>query len=152
MNIIFFVFLLTFQTPADVRLEFLREVNTIRAEGCTCGNEHFDPVNPVTWNETLEKTGFLHSKDMQTRGYFSHFSKRGKSPADRLRAQGYVYRSFAENLFAAKGYTPSVKEVVSAWKNSTNHCKNLMNNTVTEMGVGIYKGYYTQLFGTRQTK
>ncbi|MCD8540951.1 MAG: CAP domain-containing protein [Leadbetterella sp.] len=147
-----FVLFFLLQTSRDARAEFLQEVNAVRTQGCTCGGEYFGPVNPVTWDETLEKTGFLHSKDMQTRDYFSHFSRRGKSPADRLKAQGYHYRSFAENLFAAKGYTPSVSEVVSAWKKSSNHCKNLMNNTVSEMGVGIYKGYYTQLFGSRQTK
>jgi len=152
MPLILWVILFAFQTSPDARSEFLREVNAIRAEGCRCGGEYFGPAQPVTWNATLEKTGFLHSKDMQTRNYFSHFSKKGKSPADRLRAQGYNYRSFAENLFAAKGYTPTVHEVVTAWKNSPGHCKNLMNNTVSEMGVGIYKGYYTQLFGTRQTK
>lgn len=152
MYSILLVVLFAFQTSRDVRKEFLQEVNAIRAQGCTCGGDYFGPVNPVTWNETLEKTGFLHSKDMQTQGYFSHFSKKGRSPADRLRAQGYRYRSFAENLFAAKGYTPTTREVVSAWKNSSSHCKNLMNNTVSEMGVGIYKGYYTQLFGSRQTK
>lgn len=152
MHIFLWAILFAFQTSGDIREEFLREVNSIRTRGCTCGGDYFGPVGPVTWNETLEKTGFLHSKDMQNHRYFSHISKRGKSPADRLKTQGYKYRSFAENLFAAHGYTPSVQEVVNAWKNSPGHCKNLMNNTVSEMGVGIYKGYYTQLFGSRQTK
>lgn len=152
MHILLFTLIFSFQTSGDVRREFLREVNAIRAEGCTCGGTYLAPTHPVTWNETLEKSAFLHSRDMQNKNYFSHYSKRGKSPADRLKAQGYRYSSFAENLFAAKGYTPSVHEVVSAWKNSPGHCKNLMNNTIREMGVGIYKGYYTQLFGSRQTK
>lgn len=152
MSVILWLLLFAFQTSPDARKEFLLEVNAIRMQGCQCGKEYYAPVQPVVWNETLEKTGFLHSRDMQSRGYFSHFSKRGKSPADRLKAQGYRYRSFAENLFAAEGYTPTTREVVTAWKNSPSHCKNLMNSTVTEMGVGVYKGYYTQLFGSRQTK
>lgn len=152
MQIILFILLFALQTSQNLRDEFLQEVNSIRTGGCTCGGEYFGPVSPVIWSEALEKTGFQHSKDMQTHRYFSHISKKGKSPADRLKAQDYKYRSFAENLFAAQGYTPSVREVVNAWKNSPGHCKNLMNNTVSEMGVGIYKGYYTQLFGSRQTK
>lgn len=152
MPAILLIVLLAFQTSRDARKEFLAEVNAIRTQGCQCGKDYFGPTHPVTWNETLEKTGFLHSRDMQSHRYFSHFSKRGKSPADRLKAQGYRYSSFAENIFAAEGYTPSTREVVNAWKNSPGHCKNLMNNTVREMGVGIYKGYYTQLFGSRQTK
>ena len=152
MHTVLFSVLLLFQSSADIRREFLTEVNALRTAGCTCGSTYFPPTHPVIWNETLEKTAFLHSKDMQTRGYFAHYSKKGKSPADRLKAQGYRYRSFSENLFAAEGYVPTVQEVVAAWKNSPSHCKNLMSTTVLEMGVGIYKAHYTQLFGSRQTK
>ncbi len=131
---------------------FLTEVNKIRAEGCKCGNEYYNPAKAVVWNITLEKTALLHSKDMQNNNYFNHISKTGKTPADRLKAQSYKYWSFAENIFAAQGYTPTPQEVVNAWKNSPTHCKNLMNNTVDEMAVASFKGYYTQLFGSRQTK
>lgn len=150
MMLILMAFWALFQTQEQT--DFLNEVNQIRTQGCQCGDNYYKATNPVIWNSTLEKTALLHSKDMQTKKYFSHYSKNGDSPAKRLQAQGYKYWSFAENIFSAEGYTPPIKEVVNAWKNSPTHCKNLMNDTVTEMGVGVYKGYYTQLFGSRQTK
>ena len=149
---IFLSILFLTQTDPATKDTFLTEVNAIRQEGCKCGSEYFKPAAPVIWNETLEKTAYLHSKDMNEKKYFSHTSKNGDTPAQRLKKQNYVYWSFAENIFSAQGYTPSPKEVVLAWKNSPTHCKNLMNDTVKEMGVGIYKGHYTQLFGSRQTK
>lgn len=152
MKIVFFYLLFWFPNQDEaIRKAYLKEVNAIRAEGCTCGGEYFSPAQPVTWDETLEKTAYLHSKDMQSKKYFAHISKSGKTPADRLKAQGYIYKSFAENIFTAQGYIPSPQEVVMAWKKSPSHCKNIMNNTVSEMGVGVFNGYYTQLFGTRKT-
>ena len=132
--------------------DYLKFVNEIRGNGCECGGQFYPAVPPVTWNKILEKTAALHSKDMADKNYFSHISKRGKNPGDRLKVQGYRFYSYAENIFFAKGYTPSNREVVLAWRDSPPHCKNLMNPSVSEMGVGIYGGYYTQLFGSRQTK
>lgn len=152
MAIIVFFYWFLSQTEPNIKDSFLTEVNAIRAEGCTCGSDYYKPTSPVVWDETLEITAYLHSKDMSEKNYFSHISKNGDSPVQRLKKQKYFYYSFAENIFAAQGYTPTPQEVVLAWKNSPTHCKNLMNDTVKEMGVGIYKGYYTQLFGSRQTK
>lgn len=137
---------------ANPQADYLNYVNEIRGNGCECGGQFYPAVPPVRWNKTLEKTAALHSKDMADKKYFSHISKRGKNPGDRLKAQGYRFSAYAENIFFAKGYTPSSQEVVLAWKNSPSHCKNLMNPAVSEMGVGIQGGYYTQLFGSRQTK
>ncbi len=131
--------------------EFLQEVNNIRKEGCDCGGTYYKPTHEVVWNNILENTAYKHSVDMEKNNYFAHVAKNGKTPADRLKENKYIYRSFAENIFYAKGYVPSPKEVVLAWKNSPTHCKNLMDDKVVEMGIGIQKGYYTQLFGTRQT-
>jgi uncharacterized protein YkwD len=145
-------FLLLIVLQIVPRSEYLQLVNEIRAAGCECGNQYFPAAPPVVWNSTLEETARLHSEDMYKRNYFSHISKRGKTPGDRLKAQGYRFFSYAENIFFASGYTPTPTEVVLAWKNSPSHCKNVMNPALREMGVGIYQGYYTQLFGTRQTK
>lgn len=128
---------------------FLLEVNKIRQEGCMCGDVYYKSAQVVVWNSTLAKTSYLHSKDMAANNYFSHVSKSGQTPIDRLKKQKYHYKSFAENIFRAIDYTPEPKEVVMAWKNSPTHCVNMMNPDYVEMGVGEYKGYYTQLFGKR---
>ena len=149
MHLVFFFVFLIQNEDNLTKQSYLEEVNRIRMEGCTCGDKYFGPTTKVVWNETLEKTAIAHSIDMKTNNYFSHISKNGETPADRLKKNNYNYSSYAENIFSASGYTPTTKAVVLAWKNSPSHCENIMNTMVTEMGVGIYKGYYTQLFGSR---
>ncbi len=94
----------------------------------------------------------LHSEDMARRNYFSHTSLDGRTPWDRIRAQGYAYGS-AENI-AAGQRTPA--EVMSAWMNSPGHKANILNCASAAIGVGIgrnsaskYGIYWTQDFGTR---
>ena len=50
-------FTINFQELVDL-------VNKARTEGCTCGSEKMPAVGKITWNETLAKTAYLHSKDM----------------------------------------------------------------------------------------
>ena len=103
---------------------------------------------PLSYSSELEAVAYAHSKDMAQNNYFSHTNLSGQSPFDRIKAAGISYRSAAENI-AAGQKTP--QEVVSAWMNSAGHRANILNSSVTKMGVGIYSGgsygvYWTQLF------
>lgn len=103
---------------------------------------------PLSYSKELEAVAYAHSKDMAQNNYFSHTNLSGQSPFDRIHAAGISYRSAAENI-AAGQKTP--QEVVSAWMNSAGHRANILNSSVTKMGVGIYSGgsygiYWTQLF------
>lgn len=99
---------------------------------------------------TLQKAAVLHSYDMRTQDYFSHTSKDGRSPFDRMRDAGYPYGS-AENIAAGQR---TAKAVVTAWMNSSGHRKNILNCKNKAIGVGVSKGsgtyyiYWTQNFGT----
>ena len=102
----------------------------------------------LNYSTELEAVAYSHSKDMAQNNYFSHTNLAGKSPFDRIKAAGISYRSAAENI-AAGQKTP--QEVVNAWMNSQGHRANILNSSVTKMGVGIYSGgsygiYWTQLF------
>ncbi|MCR4718039.1 MAG: hypothetical protein K5768_00215 [Firmicutes bacterium] len=102
----------------------------------------------LKYSTQLEAVAYSHSKDMAQNNYFSHTNLSGQSPFDRMRLAGISYRSAAENI-AAGQRTP--QEVVNAWMNSSGHRANILNSSVTEMGVGIYSGgsygvYWTQLF------
>jgi uncharacterized protein YkwD len=82
--------------------------------------------------------------------YFSHTSRDGRSPWQRIRAQGYNYGS-AENIAAGQS---SAKSVVVAWMKSPGHRKNILNCSSKAVGVGVARGgsygiYWTQDFGTR---
>ncbi|MBR4173312.1 MAG: hypothetical protein IKR46_02960 [Clostridia bacterium] len=105
-------------------------------------------LSALSYSTELEAVAYAHSKDMAQNNYFSHTNLSGQSPFDRMRAAGISYRAAAENI-AAGQRTP--QEVVNAWMNSPGHRANILNSSVTKMGVGIYSGgsygiYWTQLF------
>ncbi|HYN65639.1 MAG TPA: CAP domain-containing protein [Ornithinibacter sp.] len=126
--------------PVDTTaLEVLRLANLERAK-VRC------PA--LRWESRLATAARLHSEDMARRNYFSHTSLDGRSPWDRIRAQGYAYGS-AENIAAGQS-TPAA--VMTAWMNSSGHRANILNCSNKALGVGIGKGgsygtYWTQDFG-----
>ncbi len=40
------------------------------------------------------------------------------------------------------------KKVIEGWLNSSGHCKNIMNGSVTEMGIATSGDYWTQVFAS----
>ncbi|GLZ41005.1 CAP domain-containing protein [Actinokineospora sp. NBRC 105648] len=117
----------------------LELVNARRAEaGC----------KPLRWNDKLGTAARKHSADMAANNYFSHTSQDGRSPFDRIRAEGYT-KGGGENIAAGQG-TPEA--VMTSWMNSAGHKANILNCKFGELGVGVAKGgsyriYWTQTFG-----
>lgn len=129
--------------------EFLKYVNKARSEGRKCGTQYFAATKAVVWNASLEKAAYLHSKDMFENKYFSHISKNGSDPSARILAQNYEYKAYAENIYAASGFTPTPEEIITQWINSPTHCVNIMTPDFKEMGVGGFQNHWTQLFGLK---
>lgn len=103
---------------------------------------------PLTWNDELAAAARLHSADMARRDYFDHTSLDGRSPFDRMEAQGYG-RPGGENIAAGQR---SPESVMDSWMNSPGHRANILNCDYRALGVGIGKGggygvYWTQNFG-----
>ena len=129
-------------------------VNERRAVNQDCGSEgQFAPVPPVAANHRLACAARRHSLDMAQRGYFSHVDPDGVAPDTRILATGYQPRARGENI-AAGAATPLM--VVNGWMESDGHCRNIMDATFTELGVGYivdettqYRRYWTQAFGAR---
>lgn len=128
-------------------------VNTIRAAGRTCGEQRFDPAPPLAWSEALAYAALAHSRDMVGMKKLTHEGKSGSQVADRAEAEGYRYRTIAENI--ASGFvTPA--EAVDSWLTSPGHCANIMNPFLAEMGAAYDINaarkpgtvYWTQVFGT----
>ncbi|HZK37368.1 MAG TPA: CAP domain-containing protein, partial [Clostridia bacterium] len=84
----------------------------------------------------------LKSRDMYDNNYFSHDSPTYGSPFDMMTKFGIKYSGAAENI--AKN--SSVAAAHNAFMNSQGHRDNILNPIYTHIGVGIYKGYYTQMF------
>lgn len=113
-------------------------VNAARAEaGCQA----------LRVDRRLRKAAYLHSRDMGRHHYFSHNSRNGDTPWDRIRAAGYTHPS-AENI--AEGQTTPTS-VMDAWMHSEGHRDNILNCSYKAIGVGLWKGggtpVWTQDFG-----
>ena len=114
-------------------------------------------------NPILMGTAQAHSVDMATHDFVGHNSSSGVTIGDRIKAAGYAYSLFAENI--AWGQT-SPEQVVDMWFNESPpndaHRKNILNCALHDIGVGyVYLAsdpgkvtshtYWTEDFGTRAT-
>jgi uncharacterized protein YkwD len=88
-----------------------------------------------------------HSADMRDRGYFSHDTPEGLSPFDRAEAAGLTHAR-AENI--AYGQRDAAA-VMAGWMDSPGHRANILNCSLSTLGVGVAEGpggpWWTQLFG-----
>jgi uncharacterized protein YkwD len=75
-----------------------------------------------------------HSEDMAVNNFFGHTGSNGSSPWDRIATAGYSTGA-AENV--AVGYA-TADVVMQAWMGSSGHRKNILNCSLTEIGVGFY--------------
>jgi uncharacterized protein YkwD len=94
----------------------------------------------------LASVARAHSEDMRDRGYFDHVNLDGLDPFDRAARAGVTAR--AENI--ASGQRDAA-EVMDSWMNSSGHRANILDCSLTRLGVGIAQGsggpWWTQLFG-----
>ncbi|TAF64494.1 MAG: CAP domain-containing protein [Cytophagales bacterium] len=118
-------------------------INQTRTAGCVCGTTNMPPVAALKWNTKLEDAAYKHSLDMKTKNYFDHNNKEGQNPGARITQTGYSWSTYGENI--ALGYTTE-KAVMDGWIKSEGHCKNIMNGSFTEVGVGRSGNYWTQVF------
>ncbi|WP_329069448.1 CAP domain-containing protein [Amycolatopsis sp. NBC_01480] len=126
------------QPKADTSLagQIVSLVNNERADaGC----------DPVAEEPHLDTAAQKHSDDMSARDYFSHDTPEGVHFDERIRDAGYS-KPGAENI--AKGAT-SATQVMEMWMNSSGHRANILNCSLTKLGVGVTKSgwYWTQDFG-----
>jgi uncharacterized protein YkwD len=125
----------------------LNLVNDLRTKGTTCGTKVMPPMAKVILSEKLNEVALAHSKDMDTKNYFSHTNKEGKSPRDRIRAAGYQDITYGENIYQSS--FADAQWTVGAWQASPGHCLNMMSASFKEMGIGNYNSYWTQLFASK---
>lgn len=132
-------------------------------------------------NQYLQSAAVFHSRDMASRSYFNHKSKgifKRTNHSDRIASTGYRPRTSAENIAMIptfnsqriQSYPGGGSQVVDTdhntygrlanfavqqWMNSPGHRANIMNRSLTELGVGVALGmngnipyvYLTQNFG-----
>jgi uncharacterized protein YkwD len=135
-------------------VEMLELVNEFRSTGGTCGAESFPSTHALTLNAILNQSSFLHAQDMAENGYFEHESQDGRTPWDRMQAEGYRGRAYGENIAAGQ---MEVNDTFIQWKNSPGHCVNMLSPDFSELGVGYFQldgspfgSYWVQNFATPQ--
>lgn len=136
-----------------MRVAILQQVNAVRAAGADCGGRRFGAARALGWNEQLFSAADGHSRDMAVSNYFSHESLRGTRAYQRVEAQGYRWKSVAENIAAGQF---DVKGVMDAWMHSEGHCRNIMDPAYAEVAVSCasrpgtaYGDYWTMVLGRR---
>lgn len=104
-------------------------------------------LNALVFDGKLRDVGRFHSKDMFSRGYFSHYSTEGASVADRAERFGIEYMVIGENL----AYAPNLELAHSGLMNSEGHRANILSPEFNKIGIGVIDGgiygkMFTQVF------
>lgn len=84
-------------------------------------------------DKTIIDVSRAHSADMLKRGYFSHITPEGKSPADRADDLHVRYQVYGENI----AYAPDVSIAHTGLMNSPGHRANILSPEYGRIGIGI---------------
>lgn len=91
----------------------------------------------LTPNTALTQAAQEHSEDMATHDFVNHNSSSGADIGARIRAAGYAYTAFAENIAWGQ---QSPEQVVDLWFNekapNDQHRQNILNCALRDVGVG----------------
>jgi uncharacterized protein YkwD len=77
-----------------------------------------------------------HSHDMFAKGYFSHISKEGTTPAERARKAGVRFITAGENLALAQ----TLRTAHDGLMNSPGHRANILRPSFGRVGIGVLDG------------
>ena len=107
-------------------------INAVRAD---------QGLRPLRWSPKLAVAAALHSQDMADHLYFSHTSRDGRGPLDRIRASGYLRRAGAwtvgECLGAGFEGASTPLATVTAWLKSPAHRVIVLGREFRQVGIGI---------------
>jgi uncharacterized protein YkwD len=137
--------------PADVQTRAIGcLVNWARAK---------DRRTKLVQRPALQRAAALKGQRVASCGQFSH-TPCGSAVTAAVRAAGYRYATFGENLFAGTWGQVSAREVVSAWLQSPPHRANVLNPSFHDVGAapvrasGLLDGndavVWTATFGSRR--
>jgi uncharacterized protein YkwD len=139
------------EQAGDVAQRVLALVNQARSQARWCGAEPFQPAKPLALDSRLTQAAAVHAAAMAQGSFMEHEGRDGSTPAGRVSAAGYNWRSVGENI--AMGQT-TPEQVVAEWVKSPEHCANIMEPRFTQMGIAYAfekksEGgvYWAQTFG-----
>jgi uncharacterized protein YkwD len=152
---------------------YLDAINDARNHVQDCGTQGiFAATTPLTWNNALYKAAYEHDYDMLESDIVnadhtgsntaSDYTARvlglghGSTIQERIENNGYgAWTTLGENLTNGT-LTDTAVKAVQAWLASDDHCANLMNPVLEEVGMAHieqagshYTHYWTQDFGAK---
>jgi uncharacterized protein YkwD len=105
---------------------------------------------PLTENSRLSFAAQSHADWMAANRTMSHRGAGGSSPGQRIKATGYQWSTYGENVAWGQA-TPN--EVMRVWLTSPGHRRNIKSGSFAEIGIGIAKSsngslYWCVTFGS----
>lgn len=91
-------------------------------------------LGPVTLDAKLNAIAAAHAKRMAASGRMAHILPGEGSFERRMLAGGYDAEAAAENIAAGQD---NLDEVFAGWRKSRSHRANMLNRTVTRMGIAV---------------
>lgn len=128
--------------------DVLALINDARAVGADCGRRGvFGPTHPLTMDDLLRDAAIVHADWMATNGQLTHRSPGGplgESPGQRANNAGYrPWAALAETLHRGSA---TATGAVTSWLASPEHCANLMDPDVRDLGVGVAQAAGGQVY------
>jgi uncharacterized protein YkwD len=131
--------------------EVLVQLNEQRAAGAMCGDEAFDPAEPLRMDPALRCAARKHALDMGEQDYFSNLDPEDVDFFARAAAAGYAGLAVEQNIGASHS-TP--EQLVEAVMDHSELCTHVMTPDADEFGMGYleyegatYPSYWAQTFG-----
>lgn len=88
---------------------------------------------PLHLNGMLNLAAEGHSTDQAKRQKMTHTGSNGSDAGARISRQGFRWSTWGENVAAGQ---PDCNSVIGAWMNSSGHRANILNPSMTEIGIG----------------
>lgn len=100
-------------------------------------------LRALNFSENLAKVGRGHCREMFEKGYFSHYTKEGLSPFDRMVKFDVVFNYAGENLALAPNAILAMKGLMQ----SPGHRANILSTNFGKVGIGVIDGgIYGEMF------
>lgn len=105
-------------------------------------------LKPLRVNKSLTRAARAHSRDMARSQYFSHVSRNGRTPGQRVKARGYSPSScrrwnVGENIAWAAGAYATARATVRGWMRSPSHRRLILTKCFRDVGIGTATGSLT---------
>ncbi len=143
-------------TPLDeLSMKSLEATNAVRAAGQRCGDVDYPPARPVKWHPRVAAAALLQSEWMQQANSWGHAWPDGTRVGDRLTRSNFKWARADENIAAGFG---NIAAVMEAWIDSAPHCRALMRDDLTLVGIAVvpgttenkYNAYWTMVLAEEQ--